>query len=214
MTVEAPPHPLVRSFLFLRRGVGFIGMTLPFVLILGNLLVGGGVLYSISGYYHSDLRDIYVGALCACGVFLLFYRGYGRSDQVASIVAGVSAIGAALFPIAPPLGASRVDEVVGALHITFAAVLFLTFAYFCLFEFPKTGGMRPTARKLKRNQVYRLSGIVILLCLALILVAGLIPGTSELRPALWLESIATLAFGVAWLTKGLAILGEVNGDPQ
>lgn len=212
MTVEAPPHPLVRSYLFLRRGVGLLGMSLPFVLILGNLLIGGGLLHSISGYYHSELRDVYVGAMCAVGVFLLFYRGYSQRETVASIVAGVSAIGAALFPMKPPVRVTDAAQLqwVGWLHIAFAAVLFLTFAYFCLVEFPKTGGVQPTSRGRKRNALYRLCGWIILLSLALIALSGFVPDADVLRPALWLESLATVAFGLAWLTKGHAILGDLD----
>ncbi|MGH3469686.1 MAG: DUF998 domain-containing protein [Thermocrispum sp.] len=204
---------LVRSYLFLRRGLGLIGMALPFVLVVGNLLAGGGLLGSISQYYHSDLRDFYVGALCAIGVFLLFYRGYERSDRTASIVAGVAAIGSAVFPIASD-PADGAEEAVGVVHVVLAAVLFLTFAYFCLVEFRKTGVLPPTPRKLQRNQVYLVTGAIILGCLVLVVVVELLGVLGQLRPVLWLEAIATVAFGVAWLTKGEAILGDLGGPRQ
>lgn len=205
---EAVPHPLVRSFVFLRRGVGLLGMGLPFVLIVGNLLIGDGLLYSVSGYYHSDLRDIYVGGMCAVGVFLLFYRGYERTDRIASIIAGIAAIGAALFPLAPPGPVTDNQQIVGVLHVVFAVVLFGTFAYFCLFEFRKTGGLGPTMRKLKRNKVFLVSGVIIVVCMVLAVASLLLPVLDEGRPILWLEAIATVAFGVAWLTKGEMILGD------
>lgn len=211
---EAAPHPLVRSFVFLRRGVGLLGMGLPFVLIVGNLLIGGGLLYSVSGYYHSDLRDIYVGGMCAVGVFLLFYRGYERTDRIASIIAGIAAIGAALFPLTPPGPVADNQQIVGVLHVVFAAGLFLTFAYFCLFEFRKTGQLEPTARKLKRNQVFLVCGVIIVLCMVLAVVSVLTPALNEARPILWLEAIATVAFGVAWLTKGEMILGDLGPARQ
>jgi hypothetical protein len=37
--------------------------------------------------------------------------------------------------------------------------------------------------------------------------------TAGLHPELWLESIAVMSFGLAWLTKGEAILGDVLPTP-
>jgi hypothetical protein len=202
---------LVHSYLFLRRAIGLIGLALPPVLIVGNLLLGGGLLGSISTYYYSDLRNVYVGAMCAVGVFLLSYRGYEKRDDVIADVAAVAAIGVALFPTTPDGNPTRTDQVVGVLHLVFAAVFFLTLAYFCLVLFRKSSTPNPTGRKLQRNRVYLASGVTILVCLVLIAVISWFfdEATRSLHPALWLESIATLAFGLAWLTKGEAILGDL-----
>src|SRR4051794_38276106 len=99
----APPqNALVQSYLFLRRAIGVIGVALPPVLILGKLLVdGGGLLDSLSGYYYTDVRNVFVGAMCATGVFLLSYRGYSRADNIAGNVAAVAAVGLALCPTKP-----------------------------------------------------------------------------------------------------------------
>lgn len=218
--VVVEPGTLVRSYLFLRRAIGLIGTALPFVLIIGNLLLEGypeGLRNSVSGYYYSDLRDVYVGAMCAAGIFLLSYRGYDRNDATASVVGSISALGAALFPMTPPGGGDESDQIMGILHVVFAAAFFLTLAYYCLALFPRSGaGVRVTVRKVQRNRIYRITGLIILACLALIAIsAWFLPDeTAELRPALWLESIATLAFGIAWLTKGQAILGDLPPDPS
>ncbi|SDD65400.1 DUF998 domain-containing protein [Actinokineospora iranica] len=207
---ESPQDTLVHSYLFLRRAIGLVGLALPVVLIVGKELVqGGGLLNSISGYYYSDMRDVYVGSLCAIGVFLLSYRGYDWLDDVAANVAGVAAIGVALFPTTPAGDPSAADKAIGVAHIVFAAVFFLTLAYFCLVLFRKSDKARPTRRKVQRNQVYLVAGLVILVCLAGIVVAGRFLDDS-LHPVLWLESGATLAFGFAWLTKGEAILGDLS----
>ena len=39
------------------------------------------MLESISSYYHSVMRDIFVGSLCAVGTFLISYRGYDKRDN-------------------------------------------------------------------------------------------------------------------------------------
>ncbi|GGS42456.1 MULTISPECIES: DUF998 domain-containing protein [Actinokineospora] len=212
----SPIHDnLVHSYLYLRRAIGLIGMALPVVLVLGQYLIDGRLLHSISGYYYSDLRDVYVGSMCAIGVFLLSYRGYAPVDDLVSNIAAVAAIGVALFPTAPPSGATASDEVFAVLHLAFAGVFFLSLAYFCLVLFRRSTGEDPTTeRKVKRNGVYVLSGVVILASLALMVILGLFfqEQTEALRPALWLEFAATFAFGTAWLTKGELILPDTGGD--
>jgi hypothetical protein len=194
----SPQNTLVHSYLFLRRAIGLIGLALPFVLILGKQLVqGGDLIGSLSGYYYTDLRDVLVGAMCAVGVFLLAYYGHDFVDNVASTVAGLGAIGLALFPTTPDHDVTAWDRTSGVLHWVFAAVFFLALAYFCLRLFPHDGEQPPGT-----GVVYRVCGVAILACLVLIAVTkalGLLPA---LLPALWLEAVAVEAFGVAWLVKG------------
>ncbi|MFD6072769.1 DUF998 domain-containing protein, partial [Amycolatopsis lurida] len=163
----------------------------------------------ISGYYYSGMRDVWVGVMCAIGVFLLSYRGYGRVDDIAGNIAAVAAVGVALFPTTPANG-DRTDEIAGLLHLGFAAVFFLTLAFFCIVLFTKSDKEIPGARKPARNQLYVASGVIMLVCLALIVLCGLVfdEQTKDLYPALWLESVAILAFGVAWLTKGGTLLPD------
>jgi hypothetical protein len=87
---------LTVSYLFLRRAIGLIGALLPIVLPLGNCLSTGRwlLLPSVSSYYYSDMRNVFVGSLCAVGVFLICYR-YQQWDDVLSNLAGFFAIGVA-----------------------------------------------------------------------------------------------------------------------
>ncbi|OLR93715.1 DUF998 domain-containing protein [Actinokineospora bangkokensis] len=202
---------LVHSYLFLRRAIGTLGLLLPLVLIAGGYLADGRVLSSISGYYYSPVRDIFVGAMCAIGVFLFSYRGYDRVDDLASDVAAVAAIGLALLPTTPP-DPSEHAKLIGVLHLVFAGIFFLSLAYFCLVLFRKSDDPTPTPRKAARNRVYVACGLAIIGSLALIVASGPLGIPGELRPALWLETVATMAFGLAWLTKGEAILGDLSGE--
>ncbi|WP_414945392.1 DUF998 domain-containing protein [Amycolatopsis sp. cmx-11-32] len=210
MSAKTASDNLVHNYLFLRRAIGFLGIGLPFVLIFGKLAVdGGGLLNSISGYYYSGMRDVWVGIMCAIGVFLLSYRGYGRIDDIAGNIAAVAAVGVALFPTTPSNG-DRTDEIIGLLHLASASVFFLTLTFFCIVLFTKSDKEIPGARKLERNRLYVASGVIMLVCLALIVLCGLVfdDMTKALYPALWLESVAILAFGVAWLAKGGTLLPD------
>lgn len=204
---------LVHSYLFLRRSIGIIGVTLPVALIIGKLIIdGGGLQGSISGYYYTGVRGVLVGAMCAVGVFLLSYRGYGVVDDIAADIAAVAAVGVAWFPTTPAGVITGKQRLVSDLHVSFAAVFFLTLAFFCFFVFTKTDETRtPTPRKIWRNRVYIASGSIILLCLVVTIVLGLTFGNQveSLHPLLWLESVAILAFGVSWMTKGQAILPDL-----
>jgi hypothetical protein len=210
---SAPQDSLVLSYLGLRKAVGIIGVALPFVLSFGKILVQGpGIEGSISDYYHTNMGDVFVGSLCAIGVFLMSCRGFDRNDRVAGSLACAFAIGVALFPTTPEMYPTPQEQLIGRLHLTFAALLFLTFAVFCLALFTRTArDGHPTARKLQRNAVYRVCGGAILVSILLIVVVKLpaIEGRIEhLSPVYWLESLAIVAFGVAWLIKGETILKD------
>jgi hypothetical protein len=202
------PDPQLLSYRSLRRAIGIIGVTLPFVLAFGEYFSqGGGVQDSISAYYYTVMRNVFVGSLCAIGVFLMSYRGFDRRDLIAGRFASVCAIGVAFFPVTPT------DEpvtLVGALHLAFATLLFLTLAYLCWFLFTETGPNKsPTPQKLQRNWVYRACAIVIVVCTGLAALAKLTSLLASLRPVFWLEAGAIVAFGLSWLIKGETILKDV-----
>ncbi|SES39765.1 DUF998 domain-containing protein [Actinokineospora terrae] len=206
---SSPHQSLVHSYLFLRRAIGVIGLGLPVVLIVGNLVLGDGMRVSISGYYYSEVRDLMVGAMCAVGVFLFSYRGYEPIDNIVSNVAAAAAVGIAIFPTAPahPMGG---DGFVSLLHLVSSVVFFLSLAYFSLVLFRRSDDPTPTPAKRARNRVYLACGVVMLVCLGSLAASIWLfdAATASTRPALWLESIAIVAFGVSWLTKGEAILSD------
>ena len=214
MSQPAPSEGnLVLSYLGLRKAIGIIGTALPFVLAFGKVVLGDpGLQSSLSGYYHTEMRDVFVGSLCAIAVFLMSYRGYERKDDVAGDLACIFALGVALVPMTPELNPTSQDRLIGGLHLLFAASLFLTLAFFSLVLFRKTDPTKPpTRRKLQRNKVYTTCGYTILACIALVPVAALLLGNTavkDLEPIFWLESIAVVAFGISWLTKGEAILKD------
>lgn len=215
LTTRSPEGTLVHSYLYLRRAIGIIGTVLPAVLIIGKLIVeGGGLQDSISAYFYTDMRGVFVGSMCAVGAFLLSYRGYDVIDDVAGNLAGIAAIGVGLFPMAPE-DPSSTAALVGVLHLVFASIFFLTIAFFAIFLFRRSSEMGPNERKLRRNRLYLTCGVVIIGCLLAIAAVHQFfnAQTAAVHPELWLESIAVMAFGIAWLTKGEAILGDVFPTP-
>lgn len=209
----SPQAPLVLSYLDMRKAVGIIGTGLPFVLAFGKMILQGpGIEDSISSYYYTDMGNVLVGSLCAIGVFLMSTRGYDRWDEIAGILASIFAIGVALFPTTPEVNPTSRQEIIGDVHLTLAALLFLTLAFFSLLLFTKTAPDRePTRQKRQRNIVYRVCGYVILACILLMFIVKLPavqPVVERFTPVFWLESTAVVSFGVSWLTKGEAILKD------
>jgi hypothetical protein len=198
---------LVLSCLCVRRGIGFLSLVLPTVLILGNRWWdGGGIRGSISDYYFTVMRDYFVGTMCAMGVLLVSYR-YRRQDNYLSNAVAVFAIGVALFPTtARSTNPTAAQTLVGYVHLACATLFFLGMAYFSLFQFTRTEpGLIPTAQKRQRNAVCRVCGIAIVACLALVVVTNLVFTNhvrDQVHPVFWLESIAVWAFSVSWLVKG------------
>ncbi|SCL39572.1 hypothetical protein GA0070624_6613 [Micromonospora rhizosphaerae] len=188
----------------LRLGIGSVGIALPIVLMVGHLIVARRptLLDSLSGYYHTEMRDVFVGSLCAIGVFLLSYR-YRRPDDILSTIAGLLAIAVALFPTTTdaPGTTSASDRMVGLVHQVSAAALFVLLAVFCLFIFTGTDRAGRPARP--GNRFYRTCGWLILAAIGLALASNALPDDlrDTLKPLLWCETLAVFAFGAAWLAK-------------
>ena len=197
---------LLVSYLTLRRVVGTLGVALPVVLALwGFVLCGCFALQpSISDYYALRTRDAFVGILFTIGWFLFTYRGYDRRDDIAGNLACLFALGVAL---SPNKGASSLESTI---HFVSAAALFSVLSYFSLVLFTKSAG-NPTPRKLIRNHVYRICGMVMVGC---ILAIALLKSTmsdatlDSTKLVFWLESLALWAFGFSWFVKGEAILKD------
>ncbi len=206
---------LIISYLQLRRAIGAIGTALPFVLALGyGLLQAPQLLNSMSAYYHSIMGDVFVGSLCANGVFLICYRGYERRDDRVGDIAGVFAIGVALFPITNNPAPSTPEVLIHGLHLFCATGFFLSLAYFSIVLFRRSDSSKPLGpRKQLRNRIYLACGLLMLSCIAAIILLSFIDKANDiwqLNPVYWLEALATLAFGFSWLVKGRALLAD-NG---
>lgn len=196
----------------LRLGVGVLGMALPLIIVIGNAIVSGEFtwLHSISGSYYTEMRDVFVGSLCAIGVFLICYR-YARPDDILGTLAGLSAIVVALFPTTQKgqlILVSAADNTIGKIHGGAAIVLFSILAIFCFFLFPRSTVPTPmTVRKKTRNVIYYLCGTAIVVGLGMATFgANVFP--EGVRPLFWGQTIAIFAFGVAWFTKSNTIFRD------
>lgn len=151
-TIPESKIPEIISYLTLRRAVGIIGVSLPIVLLAGSVIIFNcsEVQGSISKYYHTVMRNVFVGALCAVALFLWAYKGYKRDekdnkylvpDNSAGNFAALFALGVAFFP--PFIGTDDLTscilevydhKITGTLHLLWALLFFLslrTFPFVC-----------------------------------------------------------------------------------
>lgn len=195
----------------LKVAIGFMACLTPFVLVLTGSESFG---YSISSYYWANNSVLFVGLLSICGSFLIYYEGFDFKDKWITTVSGLAMYGVACFPC---LGGSEYlcmfipANVTSVIHGAFAFTTFLTLGYMSYFQFTQTDG-NATNMKVKRNKVYRGSGVTIFVSLGLIVVVSVIPGarefTDQFRLFYILESVILEAFGISWLTKAELILGD------
>ena len=218
---------LILSYTALQRLLGYIGLALPMGLILYAVISGAGLQPSISDFYYTPMGDVLVGTLCAIGVFLLCYRGYAPlteqhiSDRQVSFVAGLAAIGVAIFPVVragyPPVCTVNPCLLFGStwhpdvFHYASAGVFFACLAIFCLILFPR--GDQDTSGRIiwttPRNKFYAVCGGLIVIAMGAMIPYVL--GSPQTRDHLgqynylfWWETLGILAFAASWLRKGKA----------
>lgn len=84
-----------------------LAMVAVLVLLLGAVLLEGitdCAQGTISGFYYSAVRPVFVGSLCALGVCLVVYRGSSDEENVALNLSGFLAVVVALVPTPAPGG--------------------------------------------------------------------------------------------------------------
>lgn len=211
-------EPMVLSYLGIRRAVGGLALMLPVALgPVGWLVFGIEIQENISSYYHTALRDVFVGVMCAIGLFLFCYRGNGWLEDWTGNLGCLAAVGVALCPLDANSDPLNQSSILGYLHTVFGGVFFITLAIFSVYHFPKNeAGDEASAWQARRNLLIRLTGVTILGSLIAMGVHLFLLDEewqrtlNGYRAIFWLESIAVWAFAIAWLIKGRAqgMIGE------
>jgi hypothetical protein len=208
----------------LRVTIGLLGIGLaPAVWLLARTCGDVSLLPSVSDYYHTNSRDVFVGVLGLLGTFQISYRGYRLADDLCTWATGLLALGIAFFPcssarvslVCPPerTGIFQLPQATsGIIHATVACLFFLLVAIYVLVFF-RMGNGHPTRQKIRKNRIFTVCGYGMLAVLALMFMAFLIWGASPfLRPGRLFapEALLLLLFGVAWLVKANVVPGLID----
>jgi hypothetical protein len=217
--MNKPDEQYTLSYLTLRQAIGWIGLFMPIVVRLGAMVFEGiSSTDSISAYYYTGMRDVFVSTLVLVGALLACYRTPEPRDTWAAIIVGLSAVGIALFPMDPVFADEIVRKypdvvtkkcylnkgIVGY-HFIFVTTFFALAFYLVYFRFCALTPMRPTRQKLKRNKIYKICGLIML---ASFVVIGVLAFANRGASIFWPEATAVISFAVAWLVKGQLVLRD------
>jgi hypothetical protein len=213
---KAPdPGRYVRSYVTLRFAIGVLGFALPLLLVFLEPILFDGQPFlrgSLSAYYYSGVRELFVGLLWAIGVFLVLYKlnEFSRESRL-STFAGVAVLIVALFPTGRPgdgVSVTPLQDLLGeatveGIHFGAAAVFIGSLApityYFGREEGNETGRPGRRSRRFWRAYHWSCTGLIAVAA-ALALFAG-ITGEPD-KGLLFAEAVAVWAFAASWLMKG------------
>lgn len=201
---------LIISYLTLRKLIGILGVALAAFCIIGGILFGTrNIEASISAYYMTNMRDLFVAVLAIAGAFLMTYKGYDTLDNVLSTIAGAAAMGVAFFPmayVAPGNIFNIPMPVINGMHYASAAIFFIVLSFISFFQFTK--GSSDTKNKARRNLIYRTCGIAMFSSILIVFIEKVTPMYGGSYFVLIMEAIMLAAFGISWFVKGEAILAD------
>lgn len=195
------PDSIEKTYRALRYGLGGMALLLPVVLAGGGKLGGVALQPSLSAYYHTSLRDVFVGVLFAAGAGLLLYKGFRKDEDWALNFAGIFAALVALVPT-PPAGRL-------SLHGTYAVLFFLSLAYVALFTPQQTLKLLKDEKLADRYRVaYRFLGaaMIVLPVVAVVLFSIWPYPEGREKPVIFFVEVGAIyAFGVFWIVKSREI---------
>lgn len=209
----------ILTFRRIRKAIGWLGISLPFVLVILSLIpfFKTNVQNSISYYYYTNLREVFTGVLCAVSLFLIRYKSFEnpvfwKNDDKMTSLAGVMALCVALIPTNPDNCSEKIYTLIplcanllGWLHYIFATIFFTIIAIISIviFTIGQNDDKDIPVSPLNENNIYRICGWAIVVFIILIPVCDLL--NLFHRATLILETLSLIAFGIAWLIKGRAL---------
>lgn len=215
---DLPPdeRAKLRSYTRMRLVIGVVGLVFPFVLIALDRFLDGRLRFrsSLSDYYFSGARDVFVGFLIAIGVFLLTYRvrEVRKVENWLGSIAGLAALVVALAPMEVPRGGSptplqiaRGEDAVATWHYSAAITFFVAILLICVGFGIVEGKRDATTRGDLPPSFWRMFHFGCALVIAAALVYVILGRTAADPPAYYLligESVAVVAFSISWLFKG------------
>lgn len=214
-----------KVYLQLRQTIGWLGLLLPFLLMIGGAIASCSLVFqqSLSHYFFSHMHIVFVGILCIVGILLVCYRSPIKNNKLEnwlSTIAGICCFGVATFPTQfegfkenalQYITVSEISKGMGMLHFGFAAILFACFAWMCFKTFHFGDSQIDTIEKQQkknyRNKWYTTCGWGITISVGIIFIIFLIDDDTKKIAATYytttiFETTSLFFFGSSWIIKG------------
>jgi hypothetical protein len=192
------------SLIFSNVSIGILAFFLPVMMVMVSGFSTGGhpdIRKTMGDYYYSGASVFYIGIHCIIAVLLFFYKANDKAERA------VSRIGA-LFCILIVFCPNNSLALLRTLHYFATSCFFISHAYFSLFVFTKNNGQVYTRQAIFRNQIYKVCGIIIFMCLAMICIIPLLRSRLPVNSTFYLEALMYWAYGLSWLVNGSLILKD------
>jgi hypothetical protein len=221
----------IRSFLVVRLIIGFIGLVLPFALVLVDWLLFNGDPVprgSESVYYYSGMREVFTVSLGTVAFFLLTYKITERNlDNTLSMIAGAAGLLIPLFPthrpgaLASQFPSTDLQKLfhnpdwTSYVHYS-ATGIFITGLGGVMILFGQREGKRDARDTLFsphdwRRFHYNCVRLIAVAAVWIVVTSQLWHGSPRISMLLG-EGLATAAFGASWFAKGFEIKYLLGGN--
>lgn len=190
------------TYFGLRWGMVAIAFAFPIVIAAGGYFVfNSGLLGSLSAYYYTGMRDLFVGLLVAIGVCLYLYQGFSKSENRALNLAGIFVVGVAMIPTEASCGDNCTPVTT---HRVVALLFFLCIAYVAIFKGPETLSLiSDEATRKKYRRTYKTLGTIMIISPAVALISSLALefSTGKKLVVVFAEWLAVWIFAAYWFFK-------------
>ncbi len=201
---------ILATYFNLRIGMGLIAIAFPIGLVIGEQ----GVLPSISAYYYSEVRDLFVGVMIAFSVSLYLYKGFSHTENFVLNLAGIFAFCVAVFPTSGTTVLGFAFSRAGTVHDVCAILFFVCLAYVAWFRALDTLKLVDDALiRILYTIIYRLLALGMIVCPLLVVVLKLI-FQSPATVLFAVEVAAIWIFAFYWLVKTVEISISTNADQR
>jgi hypothetical protein len=215
-----------QTYFALRMALGSLALALPVLLFAGGWWLQGLRLQpSISAYYHSDMRVVFVGTLWAVGLGLIAYKGFSRREDWALNLGGALACCIAIFPMPPqdalacilpdcaggacaprvaPYDSTAQALIDAQLHFPAAIGFFALLGFVMIFCAHHTLHLVPAARRRFYMALYPALGIAFVGSMIAAFVLLRVFGPEEPcrdRTVFWVEVAGIVSFALYWFFK-------------
>jgi len=212
----------IRSFLFLRLMIGFLGVTLPFTLVFFDWLAFSGDPVprgSMSIYYYSGMREVFTVTLGTIAFFLFAYKFTEKNlDNTLSIVAGLAGMTIPLFPTGRPRGVhplpslTPLQNLIGEdwtkyIHYGASAIFIASLGGICVLfgrrerKRPEHGNVLPA--RFWQGWHFVCAGAIVVAAIWIVVTTWFVHG--PYWSLLVGEGVSAVAFGASWFVKGAEI---------